>query len=68
MTPVKSSWIKGVDYDSAKKALTVHLKNGEVYTYHDVPERKHIDMLAADSVGAFVTKHIKPHHTHRKVK
>ncbi len=47
--------------------LTMVFANGEVYKYTDVPIKKIIGMLDADSHGAYFAHIIKNEHTWRKL-
>ena len=68
MTPVESTNIKAVGYDRELSELHVEFKSGGYYIYSKVPELVHGNMMAADSVGGFLNKHLKNNYSFRKVK
>lgn len=53
-----SSFIETSEYKDG--LMTVSLKNGQVYTYKDVPQNVYDEFLASDSKGVFYNKVIKP--------
>lgn len=59
MTPVKSTNIKAVGYDSATKTMTVDFKAGPSWRYFDVDPSYHDGILKADSPGGYFHKHIR---------
>jgi KTSC domain len=67
MIPVVSSNIDSVGYDNDKQELHVMFKGGKVYIYEKVYQSVHSNMMAADSIGGFLSKTIKPHYKFRKV-
>ncbi|MDO8212840.1 KTSC domain-containing protein [Conexibacter sp. CPCC 206217] len=66
MTPVRSSAVARVGYDALARELHVAYVREHpwaverTYVYSDVPARIHRELLAADSVGAFVNREVKP--------
>lgn len=62
MAPVTSNQVATVGYDAATRtlALTFTRGAGAVYHYPDVDAKVHQDMLAAESIGKFFGKYIKP--------
>lgn len=61
MTPVKSSNLKAVGYDSTTKALTVEFNNGAKWRYDDVDAKHHTGLMGADSPGVYFHTHIRGH-------
>jgi hypothetical protein len=57
-TPVISSAIRSVGYDSASRELEVELVSGNIYLYRNVPPFMHEGLLAAKSKGTFFNKKI----------
>ena len=57
MIPVDSTDLESVGYDGQN--LFVQFKRNAVYIYFQVPESLYRDLLAADSKGKFLNKHIK---------
>lgn len=60
--PVESSAIEMVGYEPAEMTLIVVFKSGATYRYIGVPERLYHRLMAAESKGRFVNKHIKPNY------
>lgn len=62
MTPVKSSQVASIGYDAESKTLAVTFTRGPdtVYRYPNVDPKVHADFMAAESIGTFFGKHIKP--------
>jgi hypothetical protein len=56
---VKSSNIKAVGYDHTTKIMEIEFKNGGVYSYEGVHPDHHAKLMAADSIGGHVGKHIR---------
>jgi hypothetical protein len=65
MTPVVSSNVAAVGY--ADTTLTVRFNSGAVYEYLGVPSEVHEKLMAADSVGQYLNKFVKPVFTCNKV-
>lgn len=57
MNPVDSTNLESVGYDGTN--LFVRFKNGSIYVYFHVPESLYQELLAADSKGKFLSKHVK---------
>lgn len=64
---VKSSNLKSVAYDPENRVLEVVFHGGGKYRYQDVPEEAYDKLLAAESVGRFFVKEIKPKFVAKKV-
>jgi len=58
-SPVYSSNIVSIGYDSGTMTLEVEFKNDSIYQYYDVPEALYLELLHADSVGKFLNAEIK---------
>ena len=71
MVPVKSSQISKIGYDPETQTLAVEFKgksgSGSLYHYSDVPASAHEALMAADSKGTHLGKHIKNTHPHKKI-
>lgn len=59
MQPVKSSNVKAVGYDEENKTLQVEFRSGGIYQYPGVQPEMYADLLAAESVGRFVSKVVR---------
>lgn len=57
---VESSAVDRVEYADEDGRLDIWYKDGDRYSYFDVPREKYDALLAAESVGAFVNAEIKP--------
>jgi hypothetical protein len=60
MVHVVSEAITDVEYDEEARELDVTFTGGKVYRYFDVPPDTHAELMDADSMGAFLNRHIKP--------
>jgi lysyl-tRNA synthetase class 2 len=56
---VESSAIQTVDYDPARRRLTVRFTSGEAYAYDGVPAGLHRSFAAAESKGRFFSARIR---------
>lgn len=65
--PVSSSALVSVGYDAGTRTLEVEFVGGGVYQYLRVAPRHFDGLLAADSVGTYLTTHVKPHHAYVRV-
>jgi lysyl-tRNA synthetase class 2 len=54
-----SSVIREIDYDAARRELTVSLASGKVYIYRRVPPKAFAEFAAARSKGAYFNEHIR---------
>jgi hypothetical protein len=60
MVSVESDAVEATGYDRERRELWVHYRDGGTYVYSAVPERVYREFLAADSMGAYVNREIKP--------
>jgi hypothetical protein len=51
--------VKAVGYDEENKTLTVKFKSGGIYQYEGVQPEMYVDLLAAESVGRFVSQVVR---------
>lgn len=58
-TPVTSSNVVAVGYDTDTLTLEVEFKDGAVYQYFDVPETVYRELLSASSIGQFMHSNIR---------
>ena len=58
-TPVVSSNIESIGYDSNSKILEVEFTNMSVYRYYEVPEDVYEELMAAESKGSYLHQKIK---------
>lgn len=66
-TPVSSSNIASIGYDSDAVTLEVEFHTGKVYQYFDVPEAVHVELMQASSVGTYLNANIKNHYRYAQV-
>jgi hypothetical protein len=69
LVAVDSSAVEAVGYDAGERELYVRYrgKSGGTYVYGRVTPREYRDLLAADSIGGYVNKEIKPRHPYRQL-
>ena len=58
-TPVTSSNIASIGYDSATQTLEVEFHNGSVYQYRGVPPSLYQSLMGASSHGQYLDAYIK---------
>lgn len=61
-TPVSSSAIQSVGYDTDSQTMEIEFNGGRTYQYFDVPAAEHEALMEADSHGAYFNVHIKGHY------
>lgn len=66
-TPVISSNIRAIGYDSDSQTLEVEFNYGAVYLYSGVPEGEHEGMMNADSKGQYLNGNIKGRYPFEKL-
>lgn len=57
---VESSNIAAIGYDEPKQTLRVQFKSGATYDYTGVPAAVHAGLLASETKGGYLARHIKP--------
>jgi KTSC domain-containing protein len=65
--PVSSSNLASVGYDDAGQVLEVEFRHGGVYQYTGVSAAVFGEFLAADSLGGYLARSIKPRYPFRRV-
>ncbi len=58
-TPVSSSNLASVGYNSQTATLEIEFLNGSVYQYFNVPESIYSGLMSAASHGSYFAAHIK---------
>ena len=58
LTPVESSMISAVGYDSDTRTLQVAFSSGKRYEYHNVPQETYEELMAAESKGSYMRSDI----------
>lgn len=67
LTPVESSNLKAVGYDPETKAMRVQFHSGDTWSYADVSEQEHSDLMASKRKGVHFHHLIRKHKTGTKV-
>lgn len=67
MTPVSSSNVRSLGYDSEASELWVAFNGGRMYVYSGVPEGVLEAALSAPSVGKFINENVKNVYEERRV-
>jgi len=65
-TPVSSSNIRSIGYDSDSGTLEIEFNSGPVYQYFDVPQCEYDGLMTASSHGTYFNASIR--HTFRFVR
>lgn len=58
-TPVTSSAIRSVGYDSSTRILEIEFTGGSVYRYYEVPSDVYRGLMSAESHGKYFNRYIK---------
>ena len=56
---VQSSNILSIGYDVANMTLEVEFHGGRVYSYAPIPQSVYADLMRAESVGSYFSRHIR---------
>jgi len=67
-TPVNSSNIVSIGYDSTRSTLQVEFKDLSIYEYAGVPSALYNNLMRAASKGSFLAQHIKGHYHYRQIR
>jgi hypothetical protein len=66
-TPLDSSSIHSVAFVPGENTLKIHFRDGDTWSYANVPKDKYKGILYANSSGAYLRNHIIPHHEATKL-
>jgi len=66
-TPVTSSNIRSIGYDSSSAILEVEFTSGDVYQYFDVSENLYQQFFDTSSQGQFLNDHIRYNYLYQKI-
>ncbi|NUO20316.1 KTSC domain-containing protein [bacterium] len=66
-TPVVSSNLKSVGYDTATRTLEIQFLSGGIYQYINVPPNVYSALMAASSHGSFFARAIRNSYRFRKI-
>jgi hypothetical protein len=56
---ISSSVLASIGYESSTRTLEAEFKTGKVYWYLGVPESVYLELLHAESHGAYFNMHIR---------
>ncbi|MEW6081858.1 MAG: KTSC domain-containing protein [Bacillota bacterium] len=66
-TPVTSSSVASIGYDSNTMTLEVEFTSGSIYQYYDVPENVYQEFMRASSKGQFLHANIRHNYRYTKL-
>ena len=66
-TPVTSSNVRSIGYESQSSILEVEFTSGDIYQYFDVPKHLHYELMRAPSKGQFLNDYIKHSYRYQKI-
>jgi XTP/dITP diphosphohydrolase len=66
-TPVDSSDVVSIGYDTAERTLEVEFRGDRIYRYADVPQDIYDAFTRADSYGGYFNSYINGYYRYRKV-
>jgi hypothetical protein len=66
--PLRSSNLRGLDYNPNTATLTVIFRNASAYLYFRVPPKIVHGLLKAESHGGFFHQHIRDRFSYRRIK
>ena len=66
-TPVTSSNILSVGYDSQSVILEVEFTSGDIYQYFNIPEHLYQQFMNTSSYGQFLNEYIRYNYQYQKV-
>lgn len=67
MTPVESSNLAEIGYDSDRKELAVKFKSGGTHHYVGVEPDRHSGLMSAESHGKYFNQNIKGQYEQKKI-
>ena len=67
MVAIRSSSLAQVAYDRHQSILRVQFRDGTAYEYDGVPLTPYLDLLQADSKGAYFNRHIRNHYPAKRL-
>ena len=65
--PVISDMLNAVGYDSKARILEVIFRTKDRYRYFEVPATEYKALIAAESLGQYMHKHIIGHYEYERV-
>ncbi|HID53085.1 MAG TPA: KTSC domain-containing protein [Anaerolineae bacterium] len=67
-TPVSSSSLASVGYDSESQVLEIEFNTGRVYQYFDVPQSEYDGLMAADSHGSYFYHNVRSDNRYARIR
>jgi hypothetical protein len=67
-TPVNSTDLRSVGYDSSTRVLEVEFHSGGVYEYYSVPQPTYEGLMNAPSHGKYFHRYIKNVFRYRRIR
>ncbi|USZ69999.1 KTSC domain-containing protein (plasmid) [Halorussus salilacus] len=67
-TPVASSSIRSVGYDSDGETLEIEFQSGGIYRYDDVPRETYEGLLGARSHGSYFHENVRGQYDYRRIR
>jgi len=64
---VVSSQMKAAEYDTETKSLIITFTKGQRYKYADVPNKVFLELIEAESIGAYFIKNIKSKYEYKLI-
>jgi hypothetical protein len=65
---VESSMLLAAGYDEATREMRVIFRTGDTYRYMNVPQEVYLELLKAESKGAFMKTHVIDRFPSRRVR
>ena len=65
--PVKSRMLAAVAYNREWQQLYLEFRSGDVYCYRGVPVDRYQELLAADSKGKYVRRHLLNRYPYQRI-
>ena len=67
-TPVSSSNLRSVGYDSEQSTLEIEFHGGRIYRYYGVPSRIYQGLMNAASHGSYHHQHIRDRYRYKQIR
>ena len=65
---VESAMLLAVGYDENAQEMRVIFRTGDTYRYLNVPKQVYIELLKAESKGAYMKTHVIDHYPARRIR
>jgi len=57
--PIESSVVASMGYEAKQQILEIEFRNGDIYTYFEVPEEEYLAFHSAESKGTYLNSVFK---------